>query len=106
MINQLHDVNFKRFKYRAVIFVLLFLLTSNLYARRGYYNAPYKRYEANSGQLSNGATVTSKSYSQAYIQYEASNQQCVNMSTANATVQWTLTEAADGLMIRYSIPDG
>lgn len=106
MINQLHDVKFKRFKYRAAIFILLFLLTSNLYAQRGYYNAPYKRYEANSGQLSNGATVTSKSYSQADIQSEASNQQCVNMSTANATVQWTLTEAADGLVIRYSIPDG
>ncbi|ALM50452.1 hypothetical protein AMR72_17095 [Flavobacterium psychrophilum] len=106
MINQLHDVNFKRLKYCFAIFVLLFLLTSNLYAQRGYYNAPYKRYEANSGQLSNGATVTSKSYSQADIQSEASNQQCVNMSAANATVQWTLTEAADGLVIRYSIHDG
>jgi len=106
MINELHDVNFKRLKYCFAIFVLLFLLTSNLYAQRGYYNAPYKRYEANSGQLSNGATVTSKSYLQADIQSEASNQQCVNMSAANATVQWTLTEAADGLVIRYSIPDG
>ena len=28
------------------------------------------------------------------------------MSNTNATVQWMLNEAAEGLVIRYSIPDG
>ncbi|SHL32559.1 Ig-like domain-containing protein [Flavobacterium chilense] len=106
MNEQLHVIFFKRAKYFHIIWIFFVLLTSNLYAQRGYYDAPYKRYEANLGQLSNGATVTSKSYIQAYLQSEASDQQCVNMSATNATVQWTLSEAADGLVIRYSVPDG
>ncbi|KUJ62435.1 hypothetical protein AR687_08255 [Flavobacteriaceae bacterium CRH] len=106
MRNQLHAIFFKRDKYCPIIWIFLVLLASNIYAQRGYYDAPYKRYEANLGQLSNGATVTSKSYIQADLQSEASDQQCVNMSATNATVQWTLTEAADGLVIRYSVPDG
>ncbi|WP_456312337.1 Ig-like domain-containing protein [Pseudomonas shirazensis] len=106
MKNQLHSVFFKREKYCHLLWLFFVLLTSNSFAQRGYYDAPYKRYEANSGQLSSGATVTSKSYNQADLQSEASDQTCVNMSAANATVQWTLTEAADGLVVRYSVPDG
>lgn len=106
MKNQLHATFLKRVKYYPILWIFLALLTSNLYAQRGYYDAAYKRYEANLGQLSNGATVTSRSYAQADLQSEASDQQCVNMSSANATIQWTLTEAADGLVIRYSVPDG
>ena len=105
MNNQLH-FTFFRGKYFHIVWIFFILLTSNLYAQRGYYDAPYKRYEANAGQLSNGAATTSKSYVQADLQSEASDQICVNMSATNATVQWTLTEAADGLVIRYSVPDG
>ncbi|WP_276380217.1 Ig-like domain-containing protein [Flavobacterium sp. H4147] len=106
MKNQLLNVFFKRDRYGLIIWIFLILFTSNLQAQRGYYDAPYKRYEANLGQLSNGASTTSKSYVQSELQSEASDQQCVNMSATNATVQWTLTEAADGLVIRYSVPDG
>lgn len=106
MKKQLHATFFKREQYCYIIWLFFALLTSNLYAQRGYYDAPYKRYEANLGQLSNGSATTSRSYNQADLQSEASDQQCVNMSAANATVQWTLTEAADGLVIRYSVPDG
>lgn len=107
MRKQLHVTFFKKAKCWPVIMGVFFvLLTSNLYAQRGYYDAPYKRYEANLGQLSNGSTTTAKSYNQADLQSEATDQQCVNMSATNATVQWTLTEAADGLVIRYSVPDG
>lgn len=106
MRNKLHAIFFKRGKYCPVLWIFFVVLTSNLYAQRGYYDAPYKRYEANLGQLSNGSTATAKSYNQSDLQSEASDQICVNMSAANATVQWTLTEAADGLVIRYSVPDG
>lgn len=107
MRKQLHVTFFKRAKcWPVIMWVFFVLLTSNLYAQRGYYDAPYKRYEANLGQLSNGSTTTAKSYNQADLQSEATDQQCVNMSATNATVQWTLTEAADGLVIRYSVPDG
>ncbi|MFT3682604.1 MAG: glycosyl hydrolase family 28-related protein [Ferruginibacter sp.] len=84
------------------------LLTGNLpsFAQRGYYDAPYKRYEADAGTLSGGATVTAKSFSQPDLQSEASDQVCISMTTANAAVEWPLTEAADGLVIRYSVPDG
>ncbi|SNR39341.1 Ig-like domain-containing protein [Flavobacterium sp. ov086] len=106
MRNKLHTIFFKRDKYCHIMWIFFALLTSNLFAQRGYYDAPYKRYEANLGQLSNGSTVTSKSYVQGDLQSEATDQQCVNMSANNATVQWTLTEAADGLVVRYSVPDG
>lgn len=107
MRKQLHGILFKREKScHFIMWIFFVLLTSNLYAQRGYYDAAYKRYEANLGQLSNGASVTAKSYNQADLQSEASDQICVNMSASNAAVQWTLTEAADGLVIRYSVPDG
>lgn len=107
MRNKLHYFFLRKAQFYHIILWFFFLLfTSGSYAQRGYYDAPYKRYEANLGQLSNGALVTAKSYSQADLQSEASDQQCVNMSATNATVQWTLSEAADGLVIRYSVPDG
>jgi len=105
MKNQLL-ICFKKNHFWQIICLFTVLISSNLHAQRGYYDAPYKRYEANTGQLSNGASVTTKSYVQSDLQSEASDQQCVNLSPTNATVQWTLTEAADGLVIRYSVPDG
>lgn len=106
MNNQLPTVFFRKNKYYHLLIIIFVFITSNIYSQRGYYDAAYKRYEANLGQLSNGATVTSKSYTQVDLQSESSGQQCVNMVNTNATVQWNLTEAADGLVIRYSIPDG
>ena len=92
---------------KTIVSIVLFLLSAfTVSAQRGYYDAPYKRYEADLGLLSNGALATSKSYVQADLQSEASDQKCVNLGSANATIEWTLTEAADGLVIRYSVPDG
>ena len=78
----------------------------SMFAQRGYYDAPYKRYEADAGTLLNGAVAMPKSFSQPDLQSEASDQICVDMIAANAAVEWTVTEAADGLVIRYSIPLG
>jgi Secretion system C-terminal sorting domain/Pectate lyase superfamily protein len=93
---------------RLSILKHLFLLLSaaTLFAQRGYYDAPYLRYEADLGTLSNGATATPKSYAQVDLQSEASGQKCVSMASTNASVQWNLTASADGLVVRYSIPDG
>jgi len=89
-----------------LVFVFLFLsLAGSALAQRGYYDAPYKRYEAETGTLTN-ATATVKSYKQSDLQSEASDQVCVNMTSVSAAVEWTLTEAADGLVVRYSVPDG
>lgn len=97
----------KNFLLRFSIIGLL--LSGNhpgLLAQRGYYDAPYKRYEADLGTLSNGAVPLPASFAQANLQSEASDQICVNMTAANAAVEWIITEPADGLVIRYSIPKG
>jgi len=101
------DLNFHiKMKYKLIPSLLLFLFLSivNLNAQRGYYNATYKRYEADQATLAN-AVVLSKSYKQTDLQNEASGQVCVTMSAANASAEWTVTEAADGLVVRYSVPD-
>ena len=86
--------------------VLMFTSLQWLSAQRGYYDAPYKRYEADLATLSNGALATTKSYAQADLQSEASDQICVDMKSTDATLEFTLSEPADGLVIRYSVPDG
>ncbi len=90
------------------IFTLILMFSSMqwLSAQRGYYDAPYKRYEADLADLTNGAVATSKSYSQADLQSEASDQVCVDMKNTDATAEFTFSEPADGLVIRYSVPDG
>ncbi len=90
----------------SIIGFFLISNSINIFAQRGYYDAPYKRYEADLGALSNGAFVMPKSYAQPDLQSEASDQICVDMTAANASVEWTVIEAADGLVIRYCIPKG
>lgn len=80
------------------------LSISILSAQRGYYDAPYKRYEADQATLTN-ATILPKSHKQADLQSEASGQVCISMSAVNASAEWIVTEAADGLVVRYSVPD-
>ncbi|WP_185963939.1 T9SS type A sorting domain-containing protein [Flavobacterium restrictum] len=92
--------------YYRLLLLLTILSSSHLFAQRGYYDAPYKRYEADAAMLTNDAAVTSKSFAQADLQSEASNQQCVTLATNNATLEWTIQETADGIVIRYSVPDG
>lgn len=84
---------------------ILSILTFELHAQVGYFDAPYTRYEANLGTLTN-ATISSKSFNQGALQSEASEQVCVDLSANAAAVQWTVTAAGDGLVVRYSVPDG
>ena len=95
-------------KKLAFTFSLLVVFTAvqSLSAQRGYFDAPYKRYEADLAVLSNGAIATSKSFSQIDLQSEASDQICVDMTNANATIEFSFSEAADGMVIRFSVPDG
>ena len=91
------------FKFAFIIPLLVFVCNAS--AQRGYYDAPYKRYEADKGTLTN-ATITPKSYKQSDLQCEATDQICVDFSKTDASLEWTLDEAADGLVVRYSVPDG
>lgn len=89
--------------YLFVSFLLL--LTKGLYAQQGYYDASYTRYEADQGDLTS-ATATPPSFAQSDLQSEASGQVCVDMTAAGAAVAWTVSGEGDGLVVRYSIPDG
>jgi hypothetical protein len=95
----------KRFKVLNLIVCTVIFLTNNLSAQIGYYDAPYTRYEADLGTLNN-ATVIPKSYKQTDLQCEASDQTCVSLTSAGASVAWTVSAAGDGLVVRYSVPDG
>ncbi len=89
-----------------IIYLLLTLSISNLFAQRGYFDAPYTRYEAETGLVGSTATILSKSYNQVDLQSEASDQQCVLLTGATPKLTWQLSTPADGLVLRYSIPDG
>ena len=95
----------KRITIQQLAISFLLLTCSNVLAQRGYYDAPYLRYEADKGVLTN-ASVTPVSYRQQDVQSEASDQVCVNLSNTNAAVEWTVSKTGDGLVVRYSVPDG
>ncbi|MFN3404260.1 MAG: right-handed parallel beta-helix repeat-containing protein [Cytophagaceae bacterium] len=91
----------------GLIILSVLLLATNLFAQkqqRGYYDAPYIRYEADQGALTN-ATIAMMSFNQKDLQSEASEQVCVNMSAKDATVEWKIKKEADGLVLRFSVPD-
>ena len=90
----------------AQICAILFL-GNGVYAQseqRGYYDASYTRYEADQATLSK-AKITPRSFNQADLQSEASEQVCVNLSTKKSFIEWKIKEEGDGLVVRYSIPD-
>lgn len=97
----------KRLNILCLLFSTLFLMETKLYAQsneRGYYNAPYIRYEADKAILLK-AKATPVSFNQADIQSEASEQICVDLTVAKSSVEWKLSAAVDGIVVRYSIPD-
>jgi Right handed beta helix region len=97
----------KKIKSLCVIVSAIFLGENGLHAQsdqRGYYDAPYVRYEADKGKLSN-AKATPMSFSQEKLQSEASEQICVDLSNKKSSVEWKITSEGDGLVVRYSVPD-
>ncbi|MDR1543625.1 MAG: T9SS type A sorting domain-containing protein [Prevotellaceae bacterium] len=77
--------------------------------QRGYYTRPYLRYEAEAGDcvqkcVTNGE-ILPITYNQQAVQSEASNQSAINLVEQGDFVQWTNEQEADGLTIRFSLPD-
>ena len=74
---------------------------------RGYIARPYLRYEAEEGKSRKGgnATYLPKTFDQRAVQSEASNQQAIQLNNVGDYVEWTNSEVADGMTIRFSIPD-
>ena len=97
----------KKLKLGTLITCAVLFIGNGLHAQsdqRGYYDAAYTRYEADKGTLSK-AKATSMSFNQADLQSEASEQICVDLSSPKSHVEWKLEKEADGLVVRYSIPD-
>jgi len=78
--------------------------------QRGYYDRrPYLRYEAEEGKVhpsTNGTFITAYDYDQRKLASEASNQQAIQLIDQGSFVAWTNEKLADGLTIRFSLPDG
>ncbi|WP_158233400.1 Ig-like domain-containing protein [Reichenbachiella sp. 5M10] len=75
-------------------------------ADRGYYDAPYTRFESEAGNIGGGAAVNGPTYDMALLASEATDRQFVSLSGAGSYVEWTMTGSSwDGLTLRYSIPD-
>src|SRR5437879_5524248 len=96
----------RTFKILNLIVFTVLLFAKDLYAQdeRGYYDAPYVRYEADQGALSN-ASIAMMSFSQKDLQSEASEQVCVDLSAKGASVEWKVKKEGDGLVIRFCVPD-
>ena len=97
----------KKLNIINLIVCIVLFLGNGVHAQsdqRGYYDAPYLRYEADKGILAK-AKITPMSFNQADLQSEASEQICVDLTTAKASIEWKIDKAADGLVVRYSIPD-
>ena len=75
--------------------------------QRGYYDRPYLRYEAEEGKVHScaGTFITAYDYDQRKLASEASNQQAIQLVAQGDYVAWENDSAADGLNIRFSLPD-
>ena len=76
-------------------------------SNRGYYDAPYHRYEAERDYCRGfNGTYLEPSDDQRHLQSEASNQQAITLNEGGY-VEWTNdTGEADGVTLRYSLPYG
>ncbi len=74
-------------------------------ADRGYYDAPYVRYEAGANSLGGGAELLTFSMNQADLQFEATDREAVKLNSTGQFVEWTSSNAGQGMVIRFSMPD-
>ncbi len=102
---------------RSFLFCSLFVLSfSGLFSqsvffpddttKRGYYDRPYNRYEAEPGKCFTTGLFLFPTSVQSELQSEASNSMATQLIEKDSYIQWKNEEAADGMVIRFSIPDG
>lgn len=77
-------------------------------AQRGYYDRPYLRYEAEQDMCMSyqgNMLEPMERYSQVQIQAEASRQSALQLTEDNDYVEWRCDADADGMTLRFSLPD-
>jgi len=74
---------------------------------RGYYDAPYFRYEAENAILKNGALKKGPDMDQAKIEAQASNMTYVELPSRGSALEWTIGNGtgSDGITLRFTMPD-
>ena len=102
----------RQIKISIAAIAMLFGVLTSLFAQstqRGYYNAPYARYEAEDGILTGGATVSGPTNNQGDIWFDASDRKAVNLRNGQS-VEWTVSSKEAngafnrmGIVIRYSV---
>lgn len=75
--------------------------------KRGYYDRPWQRYEAEPGRCATNAAflLPPDEYSQLHLQAEASNQCALVLKEKDDYVEWINDTPGRGLTIRFSLPD-
>lgn len=86
-------------------FIQICFLSNTVRAQDRGAQMPYTRYEAEDAALGTGAHLHGPTYDQTLLESEASNRKYVSLDTTGASVQWIATEEAEGLVLRFSIPD-
>ncbi len=71
----------------------------------GWYDATWIRYEAEADASTGRCTYTSQSDNKRDVQNEATHQKAAQLVAEGDYVEWTCREAADGMVIRFSLPD-
>jgi hypothetical protein len=74
-------------------------------SERGYFDRPWLRYEAEPGKCESDGSFLAPTFDQRKLQSEASNQAAVQLISRGSYVEWTNEQPADGLTIRFSLPD-
>ena len=74
-------------------------------AAYGWYDAPYIRYEAEPGVSGGSATYLSSSQALRDVQSEATHFIAAQLTSKGDYLEWTCLEDADGMVIRFSLPD-
>ncbi|MBW8687475.1 sugar-binding protein [Chitinophaga rhizophila] len=98
--------------WQFLLYCMLLLMQSKYVAAqsdglpRGAYQLPYIRYEAENAALEGGAALQqSPQFIQTQIASEASDQKYVSLPSNGASVEWSLTQAAQGINLRFTLPD-
>jgi hypothetical protein len=73
---------------------------------RGCHEMPYVRYEAENGMSGSGAVSrTAFDFNPETTASEASNQHYIGLPVNGSYVQWAVSNAADGVALRFTLPD-
>ena len=73
---------------------------------RGYFDAPYHRYEAESARRLDGAVLRGPTLDQHQLASQASDMQYVELPSRASALEWTIAhDGCDGVTLRFTMPD-